>query len=302
VPRPLFIFGIGRAEMPEEKNSATGRIYCGVAGWSYPDWEGVVYPKPRPRGFDPLVFLASLVDVIEINSTFYHPGPKKNAQSWARRTAGTRGFKFTLKLWQRLTHEREPFTAAEAQEARAAADVLMDAGLLGAALLQFPWSFKNSGENRARLAKVAAAMAGLPLAVEVRHASWGRPEFYEFLRGLGLAFVNLDQPVIGESLGPSAEVTAGFSYVRLHGRNYRNWFREDAGRDARYDYRYSEDELGPWKERAERMAAGGGEVYVVANNHFKGQAVVNALQLKKMLGRPVAAPPQLRAAHPVLED
>ncbi|HUT53849.1 MAG TPA: DUF72 domain-containing protein [bacterium] len=288
--------------MSEEQDNKSGRIYCGVAGWSYPDWESVVYPRPRPRGFDPLVYLASLVDVIEINSTFYHPGPKKNAQSWARRMAGSRGFKFTVKLWQRLTHERKPFTGEEAGEARTAADVLMEAGLLGAALLQFPWSFGNNEENRAWLTKVAAAMAGLPLAVEVRHASWGRPEFYELLRELGIAFVNIDQPVIGESLPPGEEVTAGFAYARLHGRNYKNWFQEDAGRDGRYDYRYSEDELRPWKDRAQRMAEGGGEVYVVANNHYNGQAVVNALQLKVMLGRPVTVPPWLAAAHPGLFD
>ena len=27
-------------------------IRVGTAGWKYKDWDGVVYPKPKPRGFD----------------------------------------------------------------------------------------------------------------------------------------------------------------------------------------------------------------------------------------------------------
>lgn len=279
-----------------------GRIYCGVAGWSYPDWEGIVYPRPKPKKFDPLVYLAEFVDVIEINSTFYHPGPAKNAQSWARRLAGKQEFRFTLKLWQRFTHEREPFGIEEINAARTAPDILMEAGLLGAALLQFPWSFRNNEEDRQWLFKVADAFKGLPLAMEVRHASWDKPEFNEALRERGIALVNLDQPLIGESLKPSAAVTAPFAYVRLHGRNYKNWFKEDAGRDDRYDYLYPEQELLPWKDRVEKMAAQSREVYVVANNHYKGQAVANALQMKKILGKSVAAPPLLAAMYPGLES
>ena len=43
----------------------------GLAGWSYPDWKGRVYPVKPPRGFDPLAHLAEYFDTIEINSTFY---------------------------------------------------------------------------------------------------------------------------------------------------------------------------------------------------------------------------------------
>ena len=62
-------------------------IRVGVAGWSYPDWAGVVYPRPRPKGFDELAYLSRFVDTIEVNSTFYHPGSVKNALSWSRRVA-----------------------------------------------------------------------------------------------------------------------------------------------------------------------------------------------------------------------
>ena len=48
------------------------------------------------------------------------------------------------KLWKRFTHERDvAWTADEVELARAAFEVLKDAGRLGAVLLQFPWSFKR---------------------------------------------------------------------------------------------------------------------------------------------------------------
>jgi uncharacterized protein YecE (DUF72 family) len=91
-------------------------------------------------------------------------------------------------------------------------------------------------------------------------------------------------------------------YVRLHGRNYQDWFREDAGRDARYDYLYSEDELEPWLDRIEKVAEGSAETYVIANNHFRGKAAVNALQIKfKIEGKKVEAPASLVSSYPVLE-
>ena len=60
--------------------------------------------------------------------------------------------------------------------------------------------------------------------VEVRHASWDVDSFYEFLRGHGVAFCNVDQPLIGKSIRPGERVTAPLGYFRLHGRA-KTWFR-----------------------------------------------------------------------------
>jgi uncharacterized protein YecE (DUF72 family) len=141
--------------------------------------------------------------------------------------------------------------------------------------------------------------------------------------------------------------------VRVHGRNYKDWFRKSAGRDARYDYLYAAGELEPWAKRIRALAearprfprGGGGErgsggaprggrvaaekggargagaeapaaevagegaddgadgiapdVYVVTNNHFRGQAAANAKMLESMIeGRRVEAPETLLAAYP----
>jgi hypothetical protein len=41
-------------------------IRVGPAGWSYKDWAEQVSPKPQPRGFDPLTYLARYFDAGEI--------------------------------------------------------------------------------------------------------------------------------------------------------------------------------------------------------------------------------------------
>ena len=59
-------------------------IAVGVAGWSYPDWEGYVYPACDK---DKLACVAPYLDMIEINSTFYRPPDARTVASWVERTA-----------------------------------------------------------------------------------------------------------------------------------------------------------------------------------------------------------------------
>jgi len=270
-------------------------IRFGPAGWSYPDWAGVVYPEPRPRGFDPLAYLARYFDTIEVNSTFYRPPAPETPRRWARRVSDNGRFKFTAKLWRRFTHERESAWMQDDVDAvRAGLDPLAEASRLGALLVQFPWSFKASASSLEWLTDIAAAFKEYPLVVEVRHASWNRPEFYEWLGQRDTGFVNIDQPVFRRSIEPSARACGRVGYVRLHGRNYEDWFREDAGRDARYDYLYERAELEPWVERIRELADGGlvEDVYVVTNNHFRGQAVANAIMLASMIHRRTQKAPE----------
>jgi uncharacterized protein YecE (DUF72 family) len=255
-----------------------------------------VYPKPAPRGFHPLPWLASYFDAVEVNSTFYRPLPASVARGWCERVADRPRFRFTAKLWRRFTHERRAFTSDEVKEARALPDLLQEEGRLGAALLQFPWSFRRDDRGEEWLRDVFRAFAGLPLVVEVRHASWNAGAVYAELAERGVGFVNVDQPLFRDSIEPSAIATSSVGYVRVHGRNYKDWFRKDAGRDARYDYLYTADELLPWAERARDISElpRVEDVYVVTNNHFEGKAVANAAMLESMVeGRKVDAPPPL---------
>lgn len=277
-------------------------IRFGPAGWDYPDWAGKVYPKPRPKGFDPLRYIAGYFRTVEINSTFYRPPSPAAARAWNERVKDHPDFRFTAKLWRRFTHERTlAWTREEVDAVRAGLDPLADAGRLGALLLQFPWSFRNQEQNREWLRDLARAFRAYPLVVEVRHLSWNEPDFYAGLAEESIGIVNLDQPMFRNSLPPSARATSSVGYIRVHGRNYKDWFRKAAGRDERYDYLYSAAELKPWAERTLALAQEPGvtDVYAVNNNHFAGQAVANALMLEaQVTGRKVKAPGTLLHAYP----
>jgi len=278
-------------------------IRFGPAGWEYPDWAGIVYPKPEPRGFDRLRHLARFFGTVEVNATFYRPFPAETAARWCERVADVPALRFGAKVWRRLTHERDQaYGVEEVAQARAVLDRLEREGRLGAALLQFPWSFKRDEAGEEWLRGLFRALAGLPLVVEVRHASWDTPEVLAELAEEGVGIVNVDQPLFHDSIRPGARVTGPVAYVRVHGRNYQDWFRKDAGRDARYDYLYSTGELEPWATRIRALAEGRDgvvpDVYVVTNNHFRGQAAANAVMLESMvLGKKVAVPPELLARY-----
>src|SRR5438067_1393279 len=268
-------------------------IRVGPAGWSYPDWEGTVYP-PHGSKFDALAYLAQFFDTIEINSPFYRIPPPTHAMSWVRRVASNRDFKFTTKVFRGFTHETAQLSRDDVTAFKHYLDPLVEANRLGAILLQFPWSFRNTPEGRVKLVDLFDAFAEYPRALEVRHASFQNDEFFQFLDEHDVAWVNVDQPLFSDSVKPAETTTGSFAYARLHGRNYEKWFAH-AESWERYNYLYSKEELQPWVGRIETMAQSK-ETYVITNNHFRGQAIVNAGDLQDALGMEAKRPPQLRAA------
>ena len=286
----------------EEVRRDPERIRVGPAGWSYKDWAGQVYPKPQPRGFDPLTYLAQYFDAIEINSSFYRIPDSKTTQRWVDRVADHPAFRFTAKLWQGFTHEG---TARPEDEAafRQAMAPLHDVGRLGAVLLQFPYRFHHTPENWAHLRRLADTFREYPLVLEIRHRSWDRPQVYDFLRELGIGFCNIDQPQVSYSIGLTAHVTSPVGYLRLHGRNVATWFAEGADAAARYDYRYPAEELEMLVDVVEVLSRQARETYLITNNHFRGQAALNALELRHRLRRaPVPVPSPLLTAYPEIRS
>ncbi len=281
--------------------SLESRLYIGPAGWQYDDWYGTVYPSPRPRGFDPLAYVASYFNLIEINSTFYRVPAPATCRHWLERVEIHPRFLFTAKAHQSFTH-RDTASATDRAQFVDAMSVLQAGGRLGAVLLQYPWSFRFDASSRRRLDALVADLGALPLALEVRHATWESDDAQRYLSEQRLCVCGIDQPVIGESLRPYRyRAGPAGAYFRLHGRNYRNWFAADANRDQRYDYLYTERELSPWADVI-RAASGVSErVFVVLNNHFRGQAPANAFELAAMLlERSLPAPASLRYAYPAL--
>jgi uncharacterized protein YecE (DUF72 family) len=87
-------------------------------------------------------------------------------------------------------------------------------------------------------------------------------------------------------------------YVRLHGRNAKNWFADNVKPSDRYDYLYREEELDEWIERIRRIAGQADKTYVFTNNHYRGQAPANALQIMaKLSGDKVDVPDLLQQTY-----
>ena len=292
--------------------AARGSIKIGVAGWSYKDWQGIVYP-PSLKANARVGYLAQFLDLIEINTSFYGHIKPAVAKEWCRMAAGANPkFTFTAKLNRAFTHSPvavvEPTSAktirpatSDEQDAKAGYDALAAENMLGALLAQFPISFKCTDENRAYVEQLVQTFRSYPLVLEIRHSSWNQPEVLGWLQGLQVGLCNIDQPLLGRAVRPSAHATSAVGYIRLHGRNYKQWFAETNVRD-RYDYLYSTEELAKWKDRALEVAGKAETTYVVANNHNLGKAAVNALELIAMLeGRKVQAPPTLVSHYPELE-
>jgi uncharacterized protein YecE (DUF72 family) len=286
------------------QSASQARLRIGPAGWSYPDWAGFVYPSRRPKAFHEAAFLAQFFDTIEINTSFYQPIRPDHAAAWIERVAANPAFLFTAKLWQRFTHE--PFATTEDERAACAGfDVLRKAGKLGAVLVQFPFSLHKSADTVAHLSALLKRFADYPLVVELRHSSWQVPATLDLLREHNAGFCNIDQPVIGNSVTPTAEATSPIGYARFHGRRYDTWFSDDPKLPAheRYNYLYSPDELNPWITRIQEVRKHTRDTFVVTNNHYQGKAVVNALQLLSILkGTKLKVPDNLRQHYPELEQ
>jgi uncharacterized protein YecE (DUF72 family) len=293
----------------------SNQVRIGTAGWSYKDWDGIFYPSGMERRKQhPLEYLARFFDTTEINTSFYGPLKPEWAKLWCRKVAAVnKNFLFTAKLYRAFTHSpiavMEPTSAAtirptDEDEARTreGLDAIASEGRLGALLIQFPVSFKNTSLNREYLERLLRQFIEYPRVVEVRHSSWNDAATLAAFTQKDVGFCNIDQPLLGRSLAPTEHVTSAIGYVRLHGRNYEQWFDSD-NRNDRYNYLYNQRELAGWKERIESVAERAHTTYVITNNHFESKAGVNALELKAMIsGKRVPAPPTLIQKYPELRN
>ena len=282
-----------------------GRIRIGTSGWHYPSgagtWNGIFYPArgppppPAPASTS-LTWYSERFDTVEVNSTFYGvPKPSVTA-SWVERTPP--GFEFSLKLYQKFTHPRM-FAAAtgrtdttvgrsDVDEFREAIDPLHRAGRMGALLAQFPASFKNDTAAHDHLAWLIEALSDCTVAVELRHRSWS-DDVAGTLRPAERAGGRLGPEStsrrfrfsIAQNFLPNVET---FYYMRLHGRNAKQWWRH-ARTEDRYDYHYSAEELRRFSRTVEAAGRIAQQVYLYTNNHFAAKSVANAALLTHQLGR-----------------
>lgn len=277
-------------------------VHIGTAGWAYPHWNGVVYPKTHGSGFHALELLVRHMDAVEINSSFYQPLKPELTKLWIKKVGRNPHFQFTAKLHQQFTHLRD-LKDADVTAFKEGLWPLLRAGKLGALLMQFPWSYRFTEENRDFFLKVRRTFHEFPLAAEMRHDSWLAEEAQGLFIDYKVSFVNIDQPAYTRATPATAILTSPVGYVRLHGRNPQNSlgaYQPGAPRHRQHDYLYSEDELAAWAERIERVGRFAERTFVVFNNDAAGKSFVNALQLRELMGtRRTPAPLELRRQYPV---
>ena len=287
-----------------------GEVRIGTSGWSYPSgpgaWSGVFYPAGRGamRGATELEYYAEHFDTVEVNSSFYRLPDPAVAAKWAAQTPSR--FDFCLKLFQKFTHpgmylkgaEARPphedsaipaVTLADADAFRQSIDPIVEAGKLGALLVQFPPSFRHGDDAREYLEWLLHVFSGYPVAVELRHRSWSdhQSAVLELLKAHHAAWVQIDEPKFRFSIAQShLPNLRSLYYMRLHGRNAEKWWTHDHP-DERYNYLYSPAEIDGFADTVARVRTLVQRIYVFMNNHFAGKAVANAAALRHAIDQPV---------------
>ncbi len=285
------------------------RIYIGTAGWSYPDWKGIVYPE-KMKANEYLPYLSEFFNVVEINSSFYAIPSSKTVVGWIKKIEARENFLFVLKLYQGFTHKREKIDLDEARAFRECAKLLLDEERLGGILVQFPWSFKAHDKEIEYLKNLFEQFGEFNLFLEVRNSTWLQKPFFNLLDEYNVSLCNIDQPIFHNSVkleGYSDKKKEDSKdrniYLRLHSRNKENWFKENVGRDERYNYLYNDEEIDEIVRFLRSLLKTAKETFVITNNHFQGKAVCNALQVaSKLFENKVKVPLDMLERFPQLKE
>jgi uncharacterized protein YecE (DUF72 family) len=262
-------------------------IYVGTSGYGYDDWQGPFYPPGLARR-ERLAFYAAEFDAVELNFTYYRMPTADHLQRLVEQArlgsaSAAQGFQFSVKAHQDITHHRRGGPTPFAQ-LRAAVAPLQRQGVLGAVLLQFPYRFGWSQENVRYLLRCFELLPDLPLVVEFRSQTWLSQRTLGLLREAGVGFCNVDLPELPGLPPRTAFVTSATAYVRFHGRNKQKWWVHDEAWE-RYDYSYGSEELSEWVPHLLEMDENAERLFAFANNHWEGQAVSTARQLRLILER-----------------
>lgn len=301
------------------------KVLIGTASWSDPEFVRDWYPKGL-RAAERLPYYAERFDMVELNSSFYAIPEPKLAEQWARATPD--GFLFHVKLHQLLSRhscqlkmlpkalqgmattmgkgrvvlEPELEHAAVEEFLRGIAP-LEAAGKLGLLLLQLSPAFSPRNSRLDDLEPMLAQLAPRPVALELRNRFWVTgaqlAETKRFLAQQHATLVAVDAPRSEHfSVMPAlnAITNPATAYLRLHGRNEHAYLTGKTVAE-RFDYDYSDDELGEVQERVEELSEQARVVHVVFNNNRSDYAPAAALRFRRIMGQSVRA--TARPAQPV---
>ena len=256
-------------------------VLIGTSGFSYDDWVGPVYPPDLPKQ-EWLSYYAQEFSTCELNFSYYRIPNARTLSQIAAKVPD--GFQFSIKAYRGITHERED-PEPQMAEFSGALHPLVEQGKLACVLAQFPHSFHADQANRDYVKRLRAGLTDLPVVVEFRSREWISEQTFEELRSLDLGFCAVDQPRSRSLVPPVAVATGPIGYVRFHGRNRAKWWQHDEAWE-RYDYSYTEDELMEWVPKIRQLDAEAPLTLVYMNNHWRGQSVNSARQLKMLMEAP----------------
>jgi len=242
-------------------------IFAGTSGLILPVKNKLFYPeefKEKSR----LCYYGSLMNSIEINSSFYKVPMASTVQKWADEVP--EGFKFTFKLFKEITHSNELlFNEEQVGHFMSVIDRVGDKK--GCLLVQFPprIRIKDFGQfNRlAACLRFYDADSKWNIAFEFRHTSWYCEELYELLEEYKMGLVLHDKAPANT---PMLDNNASFTYLRFHGPggNYRG--------------SYTPDVLSEYASYIKEWQLEGKRIFVYFNNTM-GNAMENLRMLVDMV-------------------
>lgn len=247
-------------------------VWVGTSGYSFSDWVGDFYPPGTPSN-RMLAYYSRQFPLVELNFTFYRPPTRAMLLRIADQTPP--GFQFLVKIPQTISHEQ---STADLSSFRHAAEGLQERGQLKGVLCQFPQSTHATGATCRWIEALGRELSDLRLAVEFRHRSWDRPGLPDWLRERQIDLVSVDVPKIAALFPGGLRQSSDRVYVRFHSRLASNWY--EGGAD-RYDYDYTDQELGEWVNLVRHADAG--EALFLFNNCHRSQATVNARRMRELL-------------------
>lgn len=253
-------------------------VKIGTSGYSYDDWVGPFYPEDMPK-HERLRHYSLFFPFVELNFSYYRMPEARGLLRMADETP--EGFLFSIKAHSSLTHEVSEAWKEDVAKFRSAAGALKARGRLACVVVQLPYRFHYTTENRFYLSGLVEELAELPLAVEFRNDEWMNPKVYAELERRNVALVCTDSPDLPGLPRREAIVTSDLAYVRFHGRNSAAWWTGDNA--TRYDYLYDAKEIGEWVPKLKAMKNKSKLLLVAFNNHHKGQAIRNGKELSEAL-------------------
>lgn len=241
--------------------------YSGTSGLLLPVPNKMFYPEEFQEK-SRLCYYASLMDSIEVNSSFYKIPMAATMRKWAADVPAK--FRFTFKLFKEITHSKE--LAFDPELVARFFSVINHVGdKKGCLLVQFPPSVRigHFGQLRALMAVLRATDPHFlwKIALEFRHPSLYCEEVNELLQEFAMGLVVHDK---GPGASPIQDVELDFVYLRFHGPggNYRG--------------SYADDVLYEYASYVCEWLADGKKVFVYFNNTM-GEAIANLNTLRQIV-------------------